>query len=164
MEGLKLQSRLISRKREIERDLKINRGMPPQRKQALIQTLIGIERDIKALGLSDEELKSNDIKYARIGEIRSQSNYMPLPSWVAQDNDKSKDPEQETSQDRVRKLRLEAEARVAGPSGKQQMKDRLASELAEVTLELAQEPSDPKRITFLRMRVKELNTDLKTLA
>jgi hypothetical protein len=108
-------------------------------------------------------LKSNDIKYARIGEIRSHTNYVPLPSWFAQDDDKKNDPDHQASRDRVRQARQEAEARVAGPSGKEQMKNRLASARADAENELAQQPTDPKRLTFLRTRLKELAADLDAL-
>jgi hypothetical protein len=58
---------------------------------------------------------------------------------------------------------LEAEARVAGPSGKEQMTARIVLAKAEVGRELDQQPTDSKRVTFLRMRLQQLTADLKNL-
>jgi hypothetical protein len=58
---------------------------------------------------------------------------------------------------------LEAEARVAGPSGKEQMTARIVLAKAEVERELDQQPTDSKRVNFLRMRLQQLTADLKNL-
>lgn len=57
-----IESRLVSRKNELERELK--KGVRnPQRKQYILANLRILERDINCLGFTEEEIKENNFKY-----------------------------------------------------------------------------------------------------
>jgi hypothetical protein len=59
-----MESHLISRKRDIETELRLmNYGSLPNnkaRKLVLERTLLGIERDIKSIGFNEDEIAKND--------------------------------------------------------------------------------------------------------
>ena len=62
-----IQSRLVTRKTEIEHELRLmNYGagrLDPRRKQYLVASPLQIERDITAMGFSEEEVKKNNFAY-----------------------------------------------------------------------------------------------------
>jgi hypothetical protein len=88
-----VESKIIAKKQEIERELKTNRPIDPRRKQYLLSRLVQLEKECVAFSFSPTEIKTNDISYGKTGEVRSQAHYVPLPSWVASDSaDKPKNP------------------------------------------------------------------------
>jgi hypothetical protein len=56
-----MESRLVSKKREIERELRLG-VRHPARKRYLIARLIQIENDIGSLGLTPDEVETNNIQ------------------------------------------------------------------------------------------------------
>jgi len=79
-----IESRLISKKQDIEAELK--RGVrDPRRKQYLIARLLQIENDIRCMGFSPEEIEKNEFTYAPDETVVSKQYYVPLPSWIASD-------------------------------------------------------------------------------
>jgi hypothetical protein len=80
-----MQSRLISKKQDIEAELKRG-GRDPARKQYLIARLLQIDRDISSMGFSSEEVKKNDFAYddKRV-TVGNKQYFVPPPSWF---NDK----------------------------------------------------------------------------
>jgi hypothetical protein len=79
-----MQSRLISKKQDIEAELK--RGVrDPRRKQYLTARLLQIDRDISSMGFSPEEVKKNEFTYVPNKTLISKQYYVPLPSWIAND-------------------------------------------------------------------------------
>jgi hypothetical protein len=81
-----MESRIIAKRQQIESELKTNRTIDPRRKQYLISRLIQLEKECAVFSFSENELKTNDIAYGKVGEVRSQAHYVPLPSWVAADS------------------------------------------------------------------------------
>jgi hypothetical protein len=81
-----MQSRLISKKQEIEAELK--RGIrDPRRKQHLTARLVQIDRDISSMGFSPEEVKKNDFAYDdKKVTVGNKQYFVPPPSWF---NDKT---------------------------------------------------------------------------
>lgn len=77
-----MQSRLISKKREIEQSLR--RGVQdPRRKQYLTARLLQIENDIRAMGFSEEEIAKND--FADGGKTISGRQFLVAPpSWTTE--------------------------------------------------------------------------------
>jgi hypothetical protein len=75
-----MQSRLVTRKNEIESELR--RGVrDPARKRHLTARLLQIENDIRAMGFSEEEIENND--FADGGKTISGRQFlMPLPEWT----------------------------------------------------------------------------------
>ena len=58
-----VESHLVSRKKSIEIELK--RGVrDPKRRAFLLANLLRMERDIGALGFSEDEVEKNDFSYA----------------------------------------------------------------------------------------------------
>ena len=79
-----IESRLVTKKADIERELR--RGVrDPRRKQYLIAQLLQIENDIRAMGFSREEVERNEFTYAPDKTVASKQYYVPLPSWIAND-------------------------------------------------------------------------------
>ena len=63
-------SRLVSKKREIERELRLG-VRHPARKRYLIARLIQIENDIGSLGLTPDEVETNNIQRAQTPAVRT---------------------------------------------------------------------------------------------
>jgi hypothetical protein len=79
-----MKSRLITAKNEIEQELRVNRRIDPRRKAYLTARLQTLERDIKVMGFSDSEVKTNVISHGNAShkEVGSQQYFVPSPSWV----------------------------------------------------------------------------------
>ena len=75
-----MQSRLVTRKNELERELR--RGVrDPARKRYLTARLVQIENDIRSMGFSDEEIEKNE--FADGGKTISGRQFLvPLPEWT----------------------------------------------------------------------------------
>ena len=56
-----IESRLVTRKNNIERELKIG-VRDPKRKQYLLENLLLLERDIGRIGFDEEEVKKNNFQ------------------------------------------------------------------------------------------------------
>lgn len=81
-----MQSHLISKKQEIEAELK-REVRDPRRKQYLIARLLQIDRDISSMGFSPEEVEKNDFAYDdKKVTVGSKQYFVPPPSWF---NDKT---------------------------------------------------------------------------
>jgi hypothetical protein len=81
-----LESRIIAKRQQIERELKTNRAITPEKRKYLIARLAQLERECGVFNFTKTELKTNDISYGKVGEVRSQAHYVPLASWVAADS------------------------------------------------------------------------------
>jgi hypothetical protein len=83
-----VQSRLVSAKQDIERELK--RGVKdPRRKAYLTARLLQLERDIGVLGFSEDEIKRNNFVGAggaNTKQVGSDTYYVPLPTWNSSNN------------------------------------------------------------------------------
>jgi hypothetical protein len=81
-----MHSRLISKKQDIEAELK--RGVrDPRRKQYLTARLLQIDRDISSMGFSPEEVEKNDFVYDDKKVAAGTKQYfVPPPTWF---NDKT---------------------------------------------------------------------------
>jgi len=74
-----MESRLVSKKREIERELRLG-GRDSRPKQYLISRRLQIENDIRAMGFSLEEVERNEFTYAADKTVVSKQYYVPPPS------------------------------------------------------------------------------------
>jgi hypothetical protein len=72
-----MQSALISKKQEIERELKLG-VRDPARKRYLTARLLQIENDIRSMGFSENEIGSNEIAYGGVPGSVSRQYYVPL--------------------------------------------------------------------------------------
>ena len=79
-----MQSRLISKKQDIEAELKCG-VRDPARKQYLTARLVQIENDIRCMVFSPEEVEKNEFTYASDKTLVGKQYYVPLPSWIAND-------------------------------------------------------------------------------
>jgi hypothetical protein len=110
-----IESKLISKKRELEAALRRGIRDPTKRNYAL-QHLLKVESEIKAMSFTEDEVKTNDIAYGKTGEVRSQAHYVPLPSWTASQPKKSDQvasDRNQAGQDGMKAYRAEMEARLA---------------------------------------------------
>lgn len=122
-----IESRLVSKKKSFEIELK--RGVSdPKRRQYLVSRLLQIENDIRALGLTPEEIKTNNVQTGTDGgkTISGQQFLVPPPSWVSELPDKTNrvtnETNQETHQDRIKAAREAAYARLAALESAQNKK------------------------------------------
>jgi hypothetical protein len=81
-----MESRLVSRRNEIQNELRLMRygsgRRDPRRQDALEATLRGIERDIKAMGFSEAEIARNNFAYG--GDRRGiQRQFLIDPTGIA---------------------------------------------------------------------------------
>jgi hypothetical protein len=83
-----MESRLVNRKNEIERELRLG-VRDPRRKRYLLARLLQLERDISSMGFSESDIDKNDSAYfSDKKEIGNKQFYVPLPMWTATDNKK----------------------------------------------------------------------------
>jgi hypothetical protein len=77
-----VQSALVTKRNEIERELRLG-VRDPRRKQYLVARLLQLDRDIAAMGYSQEEIERNDVK---TGDDNKKTDgtkqyFVPPPSW-----------------------------------------------------------------------------------
>jgi hypothetical protein len=109
-----LESRLINKKLDLERQLKLG-IRDPKKKQYALSRLLQLESEIRCcMGFSEADVKKNDFQYHDGGKIvESKSHYVPLPSWVASDSSEKKNADQEMPKNTVREYREQMLARGA---------------------------------------------------
>jgi hypothetical protein len=114
------KSRIIAKRQQIERELR--QGVrDPRRKIFLIHRLIQLERECAAMSFTEAEVKTNDIGYGKTGEVRSQTNYITLPSWVAAD-----------SSDQQKMQQAGQKPPINGPTSMQAHRAEMLARLAEL--------------------------------
>ncbi len=83
-----IESKLISAKRAIEAELK-RYPRDPKRKQFLLARLLLIEKDIRAMGFTSQDLERNEFAGAGTNNIRtveSTQYLVGVPEWYNQSN------------------------------------------------------------------------------
>jgi hypothetical protein len=74
-----ISSALISKKQKLEAQLRHQQD--PARRAQLLAMLQGIEAGIRAMGFSQDEIKTNDVVTDK-PEVRSSTFMVPLPEWT----------------------------------------------------------------------------------
>jgi hypothetical protein len=104
-----IESRLISKRDSIIAEMK--QCPNPQRKQRLLATLLGLERDIKRMGWTDEEVKQNSFEYSGSNRtIEGRQLYVPTAQmWDDQNkpNQKNDPPKSDVMQRHREKMLAE---------------------------------------------------------
>jgi hypothetical protein len=78
-----MQSALVTKRNEIERELRLG-VRDPRRKANLTARLLQLERDIGSMGYSKEEIESNEIATGDDNKktVESRTYFVPPPSWA----------------------------------------------------------------------------------
>jgi hypothetical protein len=111
-----IESRLVSKKAELEFELKLG-VRDPKRRAYLTQRLLGVERDIAALGLQEDEIRSNDVAVGHKQKQTNQNSFLvPPPDWYGTEYNKDQpktNQDQGGHRERMLAYKAEADARTA---------------------------------------------------
>jgi hypothetical protein len=120
-----ITSQLISKKQEIERELRWG-VQDSKRKRHLLARLGELQRDIGRMGFSDEDVAKNDFAYSpNVQTVESQQHYVPLPThWDGAEKERQKtvgaDDDGKPGFERLREAREAVYARHAATMNGQQ--------------------------------------------
>jgi hypothetical protein len=80
-----IQSAIVSKMLSIREELRLAQYKPadPKRKNYLLQRLLQLENEARAMSFNEDELKSGEIAVGPGKDVVSRQYYVPLPSWVA---------------------------------------------------------------------------------